>query len=398
MEFQNGLGFPIHGFWEARGGIRGQSDPYIHDDPSIAESRLQLETERLLGPFVFTFMGDTYYDALMDEWEYDLRQLNATASPLDFLDVKVGRQILTWGTGDLFFINDMFPKDWQSFFIGRDVEYLKAPSDAVKMSLFTDWFNVNFVYTPQFDPDDYIRGERISYWNGGLGRRAGEDNPVRARTPDDFFTDDEMAFRIYRMIAAYEVAVYGYQGFWKSPGGSHPAGYAIFPELGVYGASVRGTVGPGIGNVEMGYYDSQDDADGDHPMIKNSEMRFLVGYEQEMAENFTVGGQYYVEWMQDYSDYKRVAPSNARLRDEDRHVLTLRLTKLLMQQDLTLSLFTFYSPSDQDTYLRPKVNYKVNDNWTVEAGSNIFIGQNNHTFFGQFEKNTNVYGSVRYSF
>ena len=34
-------------------------------------------------------------------------------------DVKIGQQVLTWGTGDYVFLNDLFPKDYPSFFAGR---------------------------------------------------------------------------------------------------------------------------------------------------------------------------------------------------------------------------------------------------------------------------------------
>ncbi|MCK5558691.1 MAG: hypothetical protein KAJ01_09945, partial [Candidatus Hydrogenedentes bacterium] len=63
-----------------------------------------------------------------------------------------------------------------------------------------------------------------------------------------------------------------------------------------------------------------------------------------------------------------------------------------------LSLFGYYSPSDEDAYLKPKAHYKINDNWAAEAGGNIFLGDDDHTFFGQFEKDTNAYFSLRYSF
>jgi hypothetical protein len=78
------------------------------------------------------------------------------------MDVKLGRQILTWGTGDLIFINDLFPKDWISFFIGRDTDYLKAPSDAIKVSLFGEQANLDIVYTPQFDSDRFIEGRCLA--------------------------------------------------------------------------------------------------------------------------------------------------------------------------------------------------------------------------------------------
>jgi hypothetical protein len=101
----------------------------------------------------------------------------------------------------------------------------------------------------------------------------------------------------------------------------------------------------------------------------------------------------------DYGAYRNsLIPLIMDARDQDRHLFTVRLTKLLMRQDLTLSLFAFFSPSDVDTYLRPQVSYKVNDQWTVECGGNVFFGEKPSTFFGQFEDNTNVYGAVRYSF
>jgi len=342
--------------------------------------------------------GEFYGDLITEEGHFDLREANIFTRPTDFADLKVGRQILTWGTGDLVFINDLFPKDWQSFFIGRDVEYLKAPSDAGKLSLFSDMANLDITYTPQFDPDRFIRGEYISYWNSNLGRTAGRDAIVHMDKPNGWFGDSEVAARLYKNINNYELALYGYHGYWKSPGGQNATmTQAIFPDLNVYGASARGDVGKGIGNAEFGYYESADDTGGRDPLINNSEMRYLVGYTQEIARDFTTGVQYYIEQMMDYGAYKKALTSGPA-RDEYRHLITLRLTKLLMNQNLRCSLFTYYSPSDKDVYMRPNINYKVSDNTTVETGANVFFGDYPHTFFGQFEDNTNVYAGLRYSF
>lgn len=76
----------------------------------------------------------------------------------------------------------------------------------------------------------------------------------------------------------------------------------------------------------------------------------------------------------------------------------LRLTKLLMNQNLRCSLFTYYSPTDKDVYMRPNLNYKVNDNVAVETGSDIFFGDYPHTFFGQFQNDKNMYICLHYSF
>jgi hypothetical protein len=48
--------------------------------------------------------------------------------------------------------------------------------------------------------------------------------------------------------------------------------------------------------------------------------------------------------------------------------------------------------------VRPKVHYKIDDHWSAEVGANVFLGAHDHTFFGMFERNTNAYASLRYSF
>ena len=387
----------VHGFYEIRSGYRLRKDKY-EKDMSIMEQRLQFALSSYIDWADFKAKGDIIGDMVTEQAEFDLREAYMFTMPLDFMDLKIGRQILTWGTGDLVFINDMFPKDWQSFFIGRDTEYLKAPSDAVKLSMFSKWANLDIVYTPQFDSDRFINGERISYWNSNLGRLAGRDAIQHTDKPNRWFRDDEIAVRLYKNINNYEFALYGYRGYWKSPGGQNAAAaQAIFPDLNVYGASVRGDVGKGIGNLEFGYYESDDDQSGENGNINNSELRFLAGYVQEIGKDFTAGLQYYVEHMTDYSRYKDSSPSGLA-RDRDRHLVTVRLTKLLMNQNLRCSLFTYFSPSDKDVYMRPNVNYKVSDNLAVEAGANIFFGDYPSTFFGQFQNNTNIYTAIRYSF
>ena len=397
----------LAGFWEARAGIRTQDDPH-QKDTSIGETRLQLRYDLPGDSVAFKLVSDFVYDPVADDYPVDLeegvgwldlRQANVLLRPASFVDVKLGRQINTWGTGDQLFINDLFPKDWNSFFIGRDDECLKAPSDALKAAFFSDVANLDVVYVPRFDADRGIDGRRISYWNAGLGRAAGRDAPMVADKPDDWFGDDEWALRLFRNVGAYEVALYGYDGFWKSPGGSDPVtGRALYPRLQVLGASSRGPAAGGIFSAEGGWCRSADDDGGDDPFIRNSELRGLVGFEREIAPDLTGGLQYYVENMLDYDTYEASLPAGARAAEELRQVVTVRLTRLLMNQNLKLGLFVFYSPTDDDAYLRPNANYKVDDYWTLEVGGNVFLGKRDDTFFGQFEDANNLYVSVRYGF
>ena len=383
----------LHGFVEARAGARLRDDPF-EKDVSLAETRLQLDLNGDFTDVRLKIKGDLVGDAVTEEARAELREASLLLAPLDLLDLKVGRQTLTWGTGDLLFINDLFPKDWESFFIGRDDEYLKAPTDALKAGLFFDRFNLDLVYVPLFNPSVHIDGSRLSYWNPSLARLAGRDAVLVDQAADRFPEDGEFALRLYRNIGGIETALYGYRGFWKTPEGMDGAtARLIHPPLAVYGASVRGPLLGGIGNIEVGYYDSRDDREGDNPLLRNSEYRLLAGYEKELASDFTGGVQYYLEWMRDYDLYRPAAAPFAK--DEYRHVLTLRLTRLLLNQTLRLSFFAYYSPSDRDGFLRPAVHYKLTDRWAVTAGANIFPGSDDHTFFGQFKQNDNVYAGLR---
>ncbi len=386
----------LHGFVEGRLGPRVHGDPAHSKDFTLGELRLQAAYERSFKLVSLDARGDLVLDAVLEEGDTDLRLLRLNVRPPGPVDLQLGRQIITWGTGDLLFINDLFPKDWQSFFIGRDEDYLKAPSDTLRLGWFAGKVNLDLTYTPRFEPDRYIRGERISFWDPTSGESRGDDSPLVTDVPDDPFGDDEIAGRIYGNVGSYEVAGYGYTGFWKSPAGVDPVtGHATFPALDVWGASARGPLGPGIGNVEVGYYDSRDDSHGDDPFVSNGEFRLLAGYELELARELTGGFQYYLEQMLDHARYLDNLPAGAP-RDEKRHVLTLRITKLLRGQTVIPSIFVYYSPSDRDGYLRPKLVWKRSDHQTIEFGVNLFFGRDPHTFFGQFENNSNVYGSIRF--
>ena len=396
--------FDLSGFWDIRSGFRTQGDSH-QQQKSINEARLHLAFQTELDTFTFTLNTDVIYDETNSQrainldkgqgW-VDLRQANVAWSPFSFMDIKIGRQILTWGTGDLIFINDLFPKDWQAFFIGRDLEYLKAPSDAIKGSFFTDYANLDIVYTPRFDTDRSITGEKLSYYSPLTNSLQGEHQLIKADRPHS----DELALRLYKNIGVNELALYTYHGYWKSPMAYQPStNKNRYPVMRSLGASLRRPLWKGISNVELGYYDAYEHAAKDNPFTPNSEVRLLLGYEQELIKNLTLSFQYYLEWMQDYKHYKAsmLSIGATHKRHEFRHVLTNRISVLTHQQNINWSLFTFYSPSDSDAYIRPNIHYKINDHWAIETGGNIFIGKQ-YRFFGQFKKNNNLYAAIRYGF
>ena len=349
-------------------------------------------------------VGDGLMDGLEPKLEsgagvVDLRTAALTVSPTSWLDVRAGRQTLTWGTGDLVFLNDLFPKDWTAFLIGRHDEYLKAPSDAIKLAAYTDAAGLDLVITPRFDADRLPLRDRLSSWDPMQARLAGQDDPMNLAAPDRWVEDGELAARLFRNVGSWELAGYAYRGFWKSPGGADPvSGAALFPELSVYGASVRGPALGGLVQVETAFYDSSEDRRGKDPLTRNSELRGLLGHERQLTQKLSMSAQYYVEAMLHHGSYLGSLPPGMPAADRVRHVLTTRLTYLALRQRLMLSAFVFVSPSDGDAFARAGLTYTVDDHWTLLAGANLLAGRDQHTMFGQFERNSNAYLGLRYAY
>ncbi|UCH28561.1 MAG: hypothetical protein JSV06_09815, partial [Myxococcales bacterium] len=128
------------------------------------------------------------------------------------------------------------------------------------------------------------------------------------------------------------------------------------------------------------------------------QFRGLAGYERELFPKFQMGLQYYLEYTFKYDQLIANSYWPSYEQNRFRHVLTLRLTQFLVMDNLELSLFTFFSPDELDTYIRPRITYKIIDPLAIVFGANLMFGRDDYTFFGQLKENTNVYVRLRYSF
>jgi hypothetical protein len=377
----------------AEGGLGARSAQIDHlDRLTLGELRLRAETRYDHGSFLIDFKGDLLWDHVTEDLDAQIRELAVAFTPAARIDIKLGRQVLTWGTGDLLFLNDLFPKDFISFFAGRDEDYLKSPSDTARILVFTAPVNIDFAWTPRFQPDDYLYGERFAFWNPAAGEATAPAEPRKADVPGG----GELALRLFRTVKATEYALYSYRGRWKQPLGVDTSGAPFFPRLRSFGASTRTPLHKGLFNAEAAWYDSRGSSRGANLRVPHSELRLLVGYEQELVRNLTMGTQLYAERTHDHGRLVADSPDPERERDEWRTVATLRLTHRALQDTLTSSLFVFVSPSDEDFYLRPTIAWRRDDRWLFSAGLNVFGGRHEHTFFGQLEDNSNGWLRLRY--
>ena len=114
----------LHGFVQGNYSLNTAGDNPDGKDFKWSEERAQIKLEATAEPFRLFIKGDAFHDNIDKHSMLELREGYADYTSEKW-DARVGRQVITWGVGDLLFINDIFPKDYEAFFSGRPMEYLK---------------------------------------------------------------------------------------------------------------------------------------------------------------------------------------------------------------------------------------------------------------------------------
>jgi hypothetical protein len=292
----------------------------------VAEERLQLRlsAHTELGAVTGSFQArvDLAHDAIFG---------GATVAPLELYaeasyrraTLRVGRQIVTWGTGDLLFINDIFPKDWESFFVGRPIDYLKLGVTAARLLLP----HVDVVAIPVPAYDRLPQQDRFDL----------PGSPPLVTAPERLrLQDGELAIRAFASVGSWEGNVYAALTWLRTPV-MQTADQRRLGRLVAWGASLSGPLLGGLWHLEGGHAHSADDADGDDPAIPNSAVKAFLGHTRSPWGDGTVGVQLGYERM-----LGEVSP--------DHWQATLRLTQLFLAQTLQLSLFVLYGISDDEAW------------------------------------------------
>ena len=357
------------------------------------EERAQLKLDATSGNWRGHLKADGAYDHLGRGGLSEVREafVDHTAGAFD---VRVGRQVITWGLGDLVFVNDVFPKDHEALFAGRPLEYLKRGVDAIKLGAYPELASFEFVIAPSFRESRIPDARRFHLF---------DPMPAVTNRATDKPGQGEWGLRAYRDIAGYDAAVYLYRGFQRTPSMrpdnlAAPTRITFFhPELSVIGASLSGRAGSGVLSLEAAYYDSRQDRAGTDFTVPNSQTRLLAGYQLQPWEDFTLSFQYYGERMHDYAAYRAALPAGFPEDKRWNHTVTARATQFFLHQTLRLSVYAAYNASNGDYFFNPELRYSFTDRVWGAVGANAFGGKP-WGQFGQLSRDDNVYLQLRYEF
>lgn len=357
------------------------------------EERAQLKLDASNGAWRLLAKGDLAWDHLGRQDQSELREAYVDYSASQW-DMRIGRQIVTWGLGDLVFVNDVFPKDHEALFAGRPLDYLKRGVDAVKLGAYPEFANFELVLTPTFRESRIPDARRFHLY---------DPMPVVTTRGTARPGQGDVGLRVYRDIAGWDAALYLYRGFQRTPSMRPDSMSAptridyFYPQLSVYGASVSGRAGEGVLSLEAAYYDSRQDRSGSDFTVPNSQTRLLAGYQIQAADDLSLSFQYYAEYMHDYAAYRAALPAGFPVDRRWSHTVTTRLTQFFLHQTLRLSVYASYNDSNGDHFVNPELRYSFTDRVWGAVGANLFGGKP-WGQFGQLARDDNLYLQMRYEF
>lgn len=357
------------------------------------EERAQIKLDAGEANWRLLVKGDFARDHLGRRDQSELREGYFDYTAGDW-DLRVGRQVITWGLGDLVFVNDVFPKDHEALFAGRPLDYLKRGVDAVKLGAYPEFANIELVVSPNFRASRIPDARRFHLF---------DPMPAVAARDTDTPSGGDAGLRLYRDVAGWDAALYLYRGYQRTPS-MRPDNMAaptmiryFYPQLSVYGASASGRAGDGVLSLEAAYYDSRQDRAGTDFAIPNSQTRLLAAYQLQPWEDFSLTAQYYGERLHDYGAYLAALPAGLPVEKRWNHTFGLRATQFALHQTLRFSLYASYNTSNGDYFVNPEARYSFTDRAWGALGANAFGGKPGGQF-GQLAQDDSIYLQLRYEF
>lgn len=388
----------VHGFLMGTASSRVNSTPLKTGEKNnwlLSEERLQVElsAESDEGDTAMVAKINFLNDHVAGNADIDVRELYGEYIADDF-EVRIGRQMLTWGVTDRLFINDVFPKNWSAFFAGQPLEYMKIGSDMAKVFLFGDSWDVELALIPIAQFDITPGTDRFVVFDPGFS----------VVEPENRLSNGELAGRLHTTFGTTDIALYAFKGFWHQPDKGVSGTNIIYPRLNSYGFTVQDTVMGGVLSLETGFYHSIDDNSGTDPLIANSQYRYMVGYEREVATDVTLGLQWYGEVMNNHASYLAAAEPafqaglGPKPLPAHRKIVTANLRALWMNQTLTTSMFFMGIGDAGGRMLNPDVHYAVTDSFSVNAGGHAFWGGHGTGMLGTMKHDDNIYMNLKWTF
>lgn len=309
-------------------------------------------------------------------------------SPTGDLNLKLGRQVLTWGVSDYLYVNDIFPKNYDSFFTGGGFDRMKVPVDAARLAWHTGVADVETVVS-RSKADRSPDPQRFTAM--AMSRSAVEE--------DDADHQADVAVKLSSHAGGWDWAAYA------ASLRSREARYFMDasglrldrPRLQHVGFSLTGNTAGGLAWIEgaLRHVDDERSMSVSRHFLGSS-MKLIGGYSREIGADLTASAQLQLEAATSRDRYLASLAPGVRATKAVNTIVHLRLHGRWNNQTLGAGAQLFVG-NEGDTHFNPFASWSPADGWTIEGGANLFNGKPD-TRYGVLKDDSNVYVLGRYSF
>ena len=310
-----------------------------------------------------------------------------------YLEVKAGRQIVTWGVADGLRITDLIsPMDYTEF-MANDYDDIRVPVNAINLKYPGESFSAELVFVPV--PEYFVMP-------------SGEDNPWSmpvpegvsmdlSGTPEKHIKNSEVGTRLRFFLENLDFSLTALRTFNKSP--VTIADYdpetksvviqGIYKPMYVLGGDFSIPVSEFVVRGEMAGYFGE-------PIALNDSRRYrlrktfnvLLGLDWYAGDNWTFMVQYMHKIIMDYRKELGM--------EQNTSMVTARISKEVLNNTLKLSVYGMYDIDNVSFYIRPAADYLLNDQITLSLGADILGGRRGT--FKTYEDNTQIWVKGKYFF
>ncbi len=318
----------------------------------------------------------------------------------DFVDLRVGKQIVIWGKADGLAITDIVsPKDLTDFLI-PDFRELRLGVIAASAQAYIGPAVVEFIYVPVFTAS--VLPAPGSIWYTSL------ETPIEptinpAPEVGSSLDDGEFYGRLHMQTSSLDFDLAGGYYWTNEPSPTITKEFAspgvlssltVTPEhyrQWLAGGALSSSVGPFILRGESGYFTptrflTTDMADADGYVEKHY-LQSLVGADTVLA-GIDLSAQVMHQYVFEHEDALR--------HDEHSWTATFRARKSFLREQLVFDAFSYVGFNAPDALAKVGVTWAPADALSFRAEGNLFFGDEGQ--FGAYDDNDLVVISTRYSY
>ncbi|GAO34907.1 hypothetical protein SCT_0287 [Sulfuricella sp. T08] len=347
-------------------------------------------------------LADTYPQAVRKDQRFEamIREAYMDFSAGDW-DFRLGRQHVIWGEMvGLFFADVVSAKDMRQLVL-PDFDIIRIPQWAARAEYFQGDFHVEGVWIPYMSYDN-IGKPGAEFYPFNPPAVTGFQTVIASEKQPVGLGEAAYGARLSYLMEGWDVSGFYYTA--NDPSAAFSRQIALLPtptityqpiheRIHQLGATLGKDLGPMVLKAEAIYTKDKlfnttnaTDADG---LVKQNMLDYIVGLEWSFPQETRFNVQFFQRWFPSHD--AGIVP------DKTESGVSLLFSTLALHPRLEPKILLLRSLNRDDWSAQFKLTWKLDGNWRLATGIDIFAGPPTG-LFGAFDDKDRVYTEVRYSF